>query len=441
MPRTQDQHSAGTQLPPLAPDAFDVGSTPDSLERLAAAAAACGDVFRIHAPGRGSDTWIVNNPADIKRVLVTNHRNYTKGVGLDRVKILLGNGIMTSEGELWRRQRRMIQPLFHRRVTEAFGPLIERCVDARIERWAEIVARDEPVDITEEMSALTLDIILRAIFGADLEWLAARMGGNPFAIVTEHAARDLQFAYRFRSLARLVGELAARRRAEGSEQADFLGMLIAARDKENGEPMAERELVDEVMTLVVAGHETSASALNWTWYLLATHPAAQARLHEELDAMPERTGLTFGDSEGLRYAQAVLKEAMRLYPPGWLLTRRTIGPDVFSGHAVPAGTDVMLSPYLIQRHPAYWPEPEAFRPERFIEASIDPRDQWIYVPFAAGPRHCVGENFAMYEMTVHVSKVARRWRLEYIDDGPIGIEAAINLRTRRGLRMRLKPRH
>ena len=441
MPRTQDQHSAGTQLPPLAPDAFDVGSTPDSLERLAAAAAACGDVFRIHAPGRGSDTWIVNNPADIKRVLVTNHRNYTKGVGLDRVKILLGNGIMTSEGELWRRQRRMIQPLFHRRVTEAFGPLIERCVDARIERWAEIVARDEPVDITEEMSALTLDIILRAIFGADLEWLAARMGGNPFAIVTEHAARDLQFAYRFRSLARLVGELAARRRAEGSEQADFLGMLIAARDKENGEPMAERELVDEVMTLVVAGHETSASALNWTWYLLATHPAAQARLHEELDAMPERTGLTFGDSEGLRYAQAVLKEAMRLYPPGWLLTRRTIGPDVFSGHAVPAGTDVMLSPYLIQRHPAYWPEPEAFRPERFIEASVDPRDQWIYVPFAAGPRHCVGENFAMYEMTVHVSKVARRWRLEYIDDGPIGIEAAINLRTRRGLRMRLKPRH
>jgi len=441
MPRTQDQHSAGAQLPPLAPDAFDVGSTPDSLERLAAAAAACGDVFRIHAPGRGSDTWIVNNPADIKRVLVTNHRNYTKGVGLDRVKILLGNGIMTSEGELWRRQRRMIQPLFHRRVTEGFGPLIERCVDARIARWAEFVARDEPVDITEEMSALTLDIILRAIFGADLEWLAARMGGNPFAIVTEHAARDLQFAYRFRSLARLVGELAARRRAEGSEQADFLGMLIAARDKENGEPMAERELVDEVMTLVVAGHETSASALNWTWYLLATHPAAQARLHEELDATPERTGLTFGDSEGLRYAQAVLKEAMRLYPPGWLLTRRTIGPDVFSGHAVPAGTDVMLSPYLIQRHPAYWPEPEAFRPERFIEASVDPRDQWIYVPFAAGPRHCVGENFAMYEMTVHVSKVARRWRLEYIDDGPIGIEAAINLRTRRGLRMRLKPRH
>ena len=441
MPRTQDQHSAGAQLPPLAPDAFDVGSTPDSLERLAAAAAACGDVFRIHAPGRGSDTWIVNNPADIKRVLVTNHRNYTKGVGLDRVKILLGNGIMTSEGELWRRQRRMIQPLFHRRVTEGFGPLIERCVDARIARWAEFVARDEPVDITEEMSALTLDIILRAIFGADLEWLAARMGGNPFAIVTEHAARDLQFAYRFRSLARLVGELAARRRAEGSEQADFLGMLIAARDKENGEPMAERELVDEVMTLVVAGHETSASALNWTWYLLATHPAAQARLHEELDATPERTGLTFGDSEGLRYAQAVLKEAMRLYPPGWLLTRRTIGPDVFSGLAVPAGTDVMLSPYLIQRHPAYWPEPEAFRPERFIEASVDPRDQWIYVPFAAGPRHCVGENFAMYEMTVHVSKVARRWRLEYIDDGPIGIEAAINLRTRRGLRMRLKPRH
>ena len=418
-----------------------MGSTPDSLERLVAAAARGGDVFRIHAPGRGSDTWIVNNPADIKRVLVTNHRNYTKGIGLDRVKILLGNGIMTSEGELWRRQRRMIQPMFHRRVTEGFGAVIERCVDERIERWRGLAARSEPVNITEEMSALTLDIILRAIFGDDLEWLTARTGSNPFAILTEHAARDLQFAYQFRSLARLVGELAERRRSAGEARADFLGMLMAARDKEHGAPMAERELVDEVMTLVVAGHETSAAALNWTWYLLATHPAAQSRLWAELDATPPTGGMSFTESEGLRYTQAAIKEAMRLYPPGWLLTRRTIGPDRFSGYAAPAGTDVMLSPYLIQRHPRYWDRPDEFRPERFLEAGVDPREQWIYVPFAAGPRHCVGENFAMYEMTLHVSKVARRWRVEYIDDGPITVEAAINLRTSRGLRMRLTPRH
>ena len=441
MSLTQDQHSASAELPPLAPEQFDVGSTDDSLDRLVAAAATCGDVFRIHAPGRGSDTWIVNNPADIKRVLVSNHRNYTKGVGLDRVKILLGNGIMTSESDLWRRQRRMIQPLFHRRVTESFGPLIERCVDDRIVRWQGFAERGEPVDVTEEMSALTLDIILRAIFGPDLDWLASRLGGNPFAIVTEHAARDLQFAYRFRSLTRLVGELVARRRDGGEEHHDFLGMLIAARDKENGAPMPDRELIDEVMTLVVAGHETSAAALNWTWFLLATHPQAYARLTAELDAVPERAGMRFEDAEQLRYTQAAIKEAMRLYPPGWLLTRRTIGPDVLSGCVVPAGTDVMLSPYLIQRHPRHWERPGEFRPERFVDASVDPRDQWIYIPFAAGPRHCVGENFAMYEMTLHVARVARRWRLEYIDEGPVAVEAAINLRTRRGLRMRLQPRH
>lgn len=441
MPPSTDQHSASAELPPLATDHFDVGSTEDSLQRLVAAAADGADVFRIHAPGRNSDTWIVNNPADIRRILVTNHRNYTKGIGLDRVKILLGNGIMTSEGALWRRQRRMIQPMFHRKVTERFGALIERCVDERIAHWQRFASRGEPIDVTEEMSALTLDIILRAIFSDDLEWLAARTGSNPFAVVTEHAERDLRFAYQFRSLTRVVGELVARRRESGEDKDDFLGMLIAARDKETGAPMPDRELIDETMTLVVAGHETSAAALNWTWYLLATHPDVWARLAAELDATPDRAGMGFDDCAQLRYTQAIIHEAMRLYPPGWLLTRRTIGADSLSGYAVPPGTDVMLSPYLIHRHPGHWAAPGEFRPERFLDPTDDPRDRWVYIPFAAGPRHCVGENFAMYEMTLHVSRVARRWLLEYIDDGPIELEAAINLRTRRNLRMRLRPRH
>lgn len=441
MLRNFGQDNVSAALPPLAADAFDVGSTEDSLDRLVTAAAQGGGLFRIHAPGRRSDTWIVNNPADIKRVLVTNHRNYTKGVGLDRVKILLGNGIMTSEGDMWRRQRRMIQPFFHRRVIEQFAALIERCVDEQLDRWSAHAARNEPIDVTEEMSTLTLDIVLQSIFSVDLEWLAVRMDGNPFAIVSEHSARDLQFAYKFRSLSRLVGELVAKRRAAGEDVFDFLGMLIAARDKDTGEPMPPRELVDEVMTLVVAGHETSASALNWAWYLLATHPQADARLAAELAATPEASLMTFQQAESLPYTQAVLQEAMRLYPPGWILSRRTIAADTLSGYAVPAGTDVMLSPYLIQRHPDHWDDPQAFRPERFVNPSQDPRDRWIYIPFAAGPRHCIGESFAMYEMTVHVARVARRWRFEYLDDGPLDIEAAINLRTRRGLRMRLHPRH
>lgn len=433
------EHSAAGALPPLAVEQFDVGSTADSLDRLVECAAKYGDVFRIYAPGRRSETWIVNNPADIKRILVSNHRNYTKGVGLDRVAILLGKGIMTSEGDMWRRQRRMIQPMFHRRVIERFAAHIDACVDRRLEVWRAHAERDEPIDVTEEMSQLTLDIILGAIFGDDLAWLAEKMGGNPFAIVTEHSARDLLFAYKFRSLTRLVQELVDKRIANDEEHCDFLQMLLNARDRETGAPMAPRELLDEVMTLVVAGHETTAASLNWVWYLLSQHPAVLAKLHAEIDAVPEKRGLSFQDTEDLKYTQAVINEAMRLFPPGWILSRRTIEPDVLSGCPVPAGTDVMLSPYLIGRHPAHWEAPEEFRPERFLVEN--PRDRWVYIPFAAGPRHCVGENFAMYEMTVHVSRVARRWRMEYVDDGgTIEIEAAINLRTKKGLRMRLLPR-
>jgi len=440
MSRMNDQHSASRALPPLAQDRFDVGDAADSLERLVAAAAAGDGLFRIHAPGRGADTWIVNNPDDIKRVLVTNHRNYTKGIGLDRIKILLGNGIMTSEGDLWRRQRRMIQPCFHRRATEQFGALIEGCVAAQMPAWEAHAASGTPLDVTAQMSELTLSVILRSIFGTDLEWFSQRLGANPFAMVAEDSARDLQFAYRFRQLTRQVAELIGIRRQRGTRQFDFLDMLIGARDKSSTEPMPERVLIDEVMTLIVAGHETTASALNWTWYLLARHADADARLAAEVATVPTDRPMSFADAEALTYTQAVIKEALRLYPPGWVLTRRTIGPDVLSGFAVPAGTDVMFSPYLIQRHPRYWRDPGRFDPDRFLGADAAERDPWTYIPFAAGPRHCVGENFSIYEMTVHLARMARRWRMEYPDRNPPQIEAAINLRTRGSLQMRLSPR-
>lgn len=433
-------------LPPLADVQFDVASTEDSLDRLVECTATLGDLYRVHAPGRKRDTWICNHPDDIKRLLVTNHRNYTKGVGLDRVKILLGNGIMVSEGDFWKRQRRMIQPAFHRKMVEQYADVIDSAIDVAQQRWDAAAASGEPLDVTAEMSALTLDIILRSIFSDDLAWLEQRMGGNnPFAVVTEHSARDLAFAYKFRSLARLVGELVDTRRAGNWERFDFLQMLMDARDKDD-RPMPPRELVDEALTLVVAGHETSASALNWTWYLVATHPEAWARLETEVDAIDAPTGegprrLGYGASEGLVWTQAVIKEAMRLYPPGWLLTRRSVDEDVLGGYRVPAGTDIMLSPYLIQRHPQWWPEPEAYRPERFLPEAEAVREKWVYIPFAAGPRHCVGENFALYEMTVHVARMARRYRLDYLDEGPIPIEAAVNLRALRPLRFRVHLRN
>src|SRR5579863_5741899 len=427
-------------LPPEAELQFDVGSTDDSLERMIELFARHGDTYRVFVPARRSYTYVIHHPDDVKRVLVGNHRNYTKGLGLDRVKILLGKGIMTSEGELWKRQRYMMQPLFHRRVITEFAALIASVNERFIARWDELAARGELVNLTDEMSELTLEIVLRSIFGRDLDRLSEQLGGNPFEVVTREQSRDLQFAYKFRSLTKLVAQLIARRRDSDEEHFDYVAMLMAARDKESGAPMGERELIDEIMTLIVAGHETTASGLNWTWYLLSQNPAAQERLHQELDAAPQLTTPSLAQVEALSFTRQVIDEALRLYPPGWLLSRRTIEADELGGYPVPPGTNVLLPLYLLHRHPRFWHDPEAFLPERFAPEHEAERPRFAYMPFAAGPRHCIGETLALYEMLVHLYMAARRYRLVYVPDKPLELEAQINLRTRHPLHMRLERR-
>jgi len=431
--------SAQTQ-PPEAELQFDIGSTDDSLERMIELFARLGDIYRVFVPARGSYTYVIHHPDDVKRVLLSNHRNYTKGVGLDRVRILLGKGIMTSEGELWKRQRYMMQPFFHRRTVTEFAQRIAAVNERRLERWEQRARAGEIVNLTDEMSELTLEIVLRAIFGLDLDRLTEQLGANPFEVVTREPARDLQFAYKFRSLTKLVAQLIARRREDAAEHFDYLAMLMSARDRESGAPMSERELIDEVMTLIVAGHETTASGLNWTWYLLSQHPQAEARLHAEIDAAPELAAPGLAEMEALPYTQQVINEALRLYPPGWLLSRRTIEADVLGGYPVPAGANVLLPLYLLHRHPGFWKDPDAFSPERFAPEHEGERPRFAYMPFAAGPRHCIGETLALYEMLVHLYKVARHYRLEWVPDKPLELEAQINLRTRFPLHMRLERR-
>jgi enediyne biosynthesis protein E7 len=433
--------ATANRTPPEAELQFDIGSTEDSLERMIELFARHGDTYRVHVPARRSYTYVIHHPDDVKRVLVSNHRNYTKGLGLDRVKILLGKGLMTSEGELWKRQRYMMQPLFHRRVIGEFAELIAQANERLLVRWDALAARGEPVNLTDEMSELTLEIVLRAIFGRDLDRLTQQLGANPFEVVSREPSRDLQFAFKFRSLTKLVAQLIARRRAHPEEQHfDYVGMLMAVRDKESGEPMGERALIDEVMTLIVAGHETTASGLNWTWYLLSQHPQAERRLHEELDAAAQWPAPGLAQVEALHWTQQVVNEALRLYPPGWLLSRRTVEADVLGGFDVPAGSNVLLPLYLLHRHPRFWKDPDSFDPSRFAAEHEAERPRFAYMPFAAGPRHCIGETFALYEMLMHLYKIARRYRLVYVPDRPLELEAQINLRTRHPLRVRLEPR-
>ena len=435
--------------PPCAHAQFDVGSTDDSLSRMVQGGAEFGDIYRVHAPGRNSDTWVVADPETIKRVLVSNHRNYTIGVGLDRVRILVGNGIIVSEGEVWKRQHRMMQPMFQRSRVERFGELIADINRRRLASWAEKAASGEMLNVTRETSESALEVVLRATLGADLDRLQAQLGLNPFAMLTEEAARDLRFAFRFRQLGKHIESVISRREglpagdappaSDAAGDADWLAMMMAARDRRDGSAMSHRELIDEVMSIVVAGHETTAAVLNSVWYLLSQHPEVEAKLHAEVDAI-ELTDLRLSTVESLHYTQQVILEALRLYPPVWVLTRRCVHADRLAGYQAPAGTDVFMSPYVLQRDPQHWPAPDQFRPERFGAGAESAAHRFAFIPFSAGPRHCVGETFATYEMAIHIYQAARRFRLRCAQSGPREMEARINLRMREDVLMSVERR-
>jgi cytochrome P450 len=434
--------------PPCAQAQFDVGATDDSLARMVELGAVFGDIYRVHAPGRNSDTWVIADPATIKRVLVSNHRNFTIGVGLDRVRILVGNGIIVSEGEVWKRQHRMMQPMFQRSRVERFGALIADVNRRRLEGWEQKAAAGQWLNITRETSESALEVVLRATLGGDYDRLLGELGANPFAMLTEEAARDLRFAFRFRQLGRHIESVIARREAASAgaayaqrpaADADWLAMMMAARDRNDGSAMSHRELIDEVMSIIVAGHETTAAVLNAVWYLLSQHPEVEAQLHAEVDAI-ELADLRLATVESLHYTHQVILEALRLYPPVWVLTRRCIHADRLAGYQAPAGTDVFMSPYVVQRDPRHWPEPDAFRPGRFAAGAESAAHRFAFIPFSAGPRHCVGETFATYEMALHIYHAARRFRLRCMQPGAPEMEARINLRMREDVLMHVEPR-
>ncbi len=421
-------------LPPGPVEPLDISFSEDALSKLCRFFAAYGDAFRVFSPVMQGHIYVLSHPDHVRRVFVDNHQNYTKGIGIERVGILLGNGIMVSEGELWRRQRKMIQPLFHRDMIARMVEHIRGANLQLLEKWMACAEKNEEINLTQDMSEVTLNIVLRAIFGDELETIVSTHGSNPFALLTEETERNLTFAYKFRALSKLIMDCVSRRRAQNQEHCDLLAMLIDARERKSGEPMPDKQLLDEVMTLIVAGHETTASALNWMWYLLAQHPAVEQRLHQEIDSLPAPPA-TIEDAARLPYARQVIEETLRLYPPGWLLTRRSIDADDIGGYPIAPKTDVFISPYLVHRHPGFWADPERFDPKRFDAAHSAQRNRFCYLPFALGPRACIGEHFAMIEMILHTALLARRIRLRYLSRQPVELECQVNLRTKHSLYM------
>lgn len=422
-------------FPPGPAEHLDIASTADPLAPLMQIFEQYGDLYRFYCPTTRAQIYVLTHPEHAKHVLITNYKNYTKGFGIDRVKILLGLGIMTSEGDFWHRQRRMIQPAFHRNVISQFLPMVrEKNLTLRA-KWDRCAEQGTPVNVDEDTSDMTLGVVLESIFSVDLARFVAEHGGNPFLLVTEESARNLQFAARFRALGGIIQNTVDRRRSEDRRPLDLLSILIDARDRQTDEAMSDRQLIDEVMTLIIAGHETTASALAWTWYLLSRHPEAAARLRDEIARFPANLPMTLESLQQLVYTRQVIEESLRLYPPGWLLTRKALAEDEIAGYTIEEGAHVFVSPYMVHRNPQFWPEPERFDPDRFAPGAEEGRHMLAYIPFGAGPRRCIGEQLAILEMLIHFFVMARGLELRYLGEAPPALEPQVNLRPRDAIHM------
>ena len=427
-------------LPEGPTEPYDLQTTAESFARLQDWVKHYPDIFALTPEKRKTPALFVNQPDHLKQILVSNHEAYQKGVGFERVKMLLGNGIFVSDGPFWRKQRRMIQPAFAKDIIAKLTGQMKQANAKLYEQWHELAKQRAVINITDVTNELALEIILRVLFSDDLDTIFEQAGGNPFAMLTDNSARDLQLAVKFRALTKLVGGIIQRRRDAKPERLDFLSIFMDAKDKQTGEPMTDRELIDEVMTLIVAGSETSATTLNWVWYSLAQHPEVEARLHREVDNASYDHIPGFEHIIELGYTRQVIEEVLRLYPPGWLFSRKAIKQDKLGEYDVMPGMDIFISPYFLHRHKAYWDEPEQFDPERFDPEAIKQRHKFCFIPFSAGPRRCIGDFFGIVESQLHFGLMARHFRMEFVNDNSVELAPEVNLRTKYPINMRILAR-
>lgn len=397
-----------------------------------------GDVARYRS---GSErAYLVNDPDHIKRILADNHRNYSKATNINGVfKRAVADGLLTSEGDEWRRQRNMVRPAFHWQRLAGIGVGVTEATEAMLQGWEPVAGGEGTLDMADEMGLLTLGITTKALFGWDLgEELEStgRMIGMGLSLLL--SSDRPEFAEGEEFVNRLVYGFISERRAGGEPGDDLLGMLIEARDAETGEPLSDRQVRDQVLTLLLAGYETTANSLAWTWYLLAQNPGPAATMRRELHAVLGGRPASMEDLKLLTYTRHVLEESMRLYPPAWILGRRALGEDQLGEHVIPAGSVIALSPYTMHRHPGHWERPEEFDPDRFRPENTAGRKPFAYFPFGGGPRLCIGHNFAMIEAQLIVATVAQRFELEVAPGHRVEPERLFVLRPRGGLPMTVR---
>jgi cytochrome P450 len=424
----------------------------DPIRTFLDAADRYGDFVHLKAgPYHG---FLACDPADIKHVLQDNARNYHKSPLYDRLRDTLGNGLLTSEDSFWLRQRRLAQPAFHRQRVIAMAEAMVACAEQMLERWDRIAALGETIDVVEEMMALTQAIIVRTMFSTDLgaaaeivnrTWpIINRRIGETFWSTKLETALPLPANRRFwralRELDAVVYRIIAERRQAGRDESDLLSMLLAARDEETETGMTDRQLRDEVLTMLLAGHETTSLALSWTYYLLSQHPDVERSITDEVDRVIGGGRPAFAHLEGLTLTRRAIEESLRLYPPAWGFSRRAMGDDEIGGYRIRKGPLVFLIPFVVHRRPRLWPDPDRFDPGRFAPEHEAARPRFAYLPFGGGPRGCIGNQFAMVEAQLIVAAIAQRYRMELVPDQEVRPEPLITLRPAPGIRAVLRKR-
>jgi len=411
-----------------------------------------GDVVHLKIGPRNG--YLITNPADVRRVLQDNARNYHKSPLYDKLRAVLGNGLLTSEDAFWLRQRRIAQPSFHHQRIAVLAGVMAKAARETAERWKTVVSEKGPVDIDEEMMRLTRTVVLRTLLGGDLGPFAARVD-DAWTVVNQHIGESfwsLGFTDRLPTpkyrrflaaravLMGAVDHVISQRRSSPSGSADLLSMLLSARDEETGEAMTDNQLRVEVMTFLLAGQETTSLALTWTWYLLSQHPEARHRLEEEIDSVLDGRPPEYTDLVHLPYTRRVIDEAMRLYPPAWGFSRQALSDDQLGGFHLPRGWLVFVLPYVLHRLPAFWEHPDAFDPDRFSPERSADRPKFVYLPFGAGPRQCIGNQFALIEAQLTVATLAQVYRLRLVPGHRVEPWPLITLRPRFGMPMLIEPR-
>lgn len=396
--------------------------------------------------------FLLNHPDMINDLLVKQHRLFVKGRALQVAQRLLGEGLLTSEGDAHLRQRRLVQPAFHRQRMAGYANSMAACAARAADRWQD----GAQVDMAGEMMRLTLAIVGKTLFDADVEGEAPQVrealteslhafnrslliGGQAAAKAPLPANRRAEEA--FQRLNTTIFRIIDERRASGQDHGDLLSMLLAARDEEgDGGRLTDEQVRDEAMTLFLAGHETTANALSWTWYLLAQNPAEERQLHAEVDRVLGNRLPTMDDLPALPYTRMVLSEALRLYPPAYAMERQPLEDYRVRDWVIPAGSSVFVSQYIMHRDPRYYFDAERFDPLRWTAEEVARRPRFAYFPFGAGPRGCIGEGFAWTESTLALATLARRWQARLVPGQAVRLDAMFTLRPKDGIQMTLHRR-